>query len=128
MKQSPREYRMAQNEVVFREYNERIQDGFDEIERLAKEDDQENMIALDDAPLLFYCECSNEDCKQRLKLKPSRYNEFHAQKNRFTTVPGHEHPEIEKIVRQEDDVSVVEKFIEPPTSATDLKDTKLKRD
>jgi hypothetical protein len=124
MNETPREHRMAQNEVVFRQHNESIQEGFEEIKRLAKEDEQENLIADDDSPLLFYCECSNEDCRERLKLRPSRYNEFHTQHNRFVVLRGHENPEVEKVVRKEDDVSVVEKFIEPPASATTLKNTK----
>lgn len=125
MSQSLSERRMAENEVIFRERNEYIQAAFDEIKRLAQEDDQEHMVKQDDLPLFFYCECSDEDCKQRISMRLSVYNKIHKDRDHFVIKPGHETNKIECIILQEDDYNVVEKFITPPPASGGLNETDL---
>src|SRR5690242_16540044 len=99
--------RMTENEAVFRKHNETIQKGFDELRRLGEEDDQQYMAIPDDSPLQFYCECSDENCKQRVELKPSRYEEIHKIRNHFVLLPGHDVGSVETIVDKFNDYIVV---------------------
>lgn len=115
--------RMVENEVVFRRYNESVQERFDELEKIAKEDGQESIISRDDLPLQFYCECSDENCRKRVQIRPSRYNEIHIQRDRFVVVPGHETLTIEMIVGKEADFYIVEKFTTPPENVEKLQKT-----
>lgn len=119
------ERRMVENEVVFRQYNERALDGFNKLKEIAEEDGQDYVVE-DDAQLLFNCECSDEDCRQRVTLKPSRYNEIHQHRDRFVIVRGHEVKEIEKVIEKEAEFSIVEKFMTPPQSARGLHKTNIK--
>jgi hypothetical protein len=126
MANTPSERRMAENEVVFREYNENIQKGFDDIKRIAEEDGQSShQFQLDAKPLKFYCECSDENCKKRILLKPSRYNDIHEHRDRFIILSGHEAESIERIIGKEADFFIVEKFMNPPESANGLNVTSL---
>ena len=115
--------RMAQNEMVFREYNERIQRGFDELVQLAKQEGKSELSYDDNAPLHFYCECSDEKCEVRIMLTPRAYAHIHEQRNRFVVVKGHNIPAIERVVHANAHYSVVEKQIELPKSAPGLQDT-----
>lgn len=114
------ERRLAENQVVFRQYNESVQKGFDDLVSLAKETDQTHMINIDDNPLHFYCECSDENCRKRLQLKPSRYNEIHKRRDRFVIICGHEVASIERVVQREADCCVVQKNKKPPQTASGL--------
>jgi hypothetical protein len=111
-----------ENEVVFRQYNERVQEQYEEIKAVAKQDKQEEFIP-DDTPLLFYCECSDENCRKRILLKPTVYTKLHKQRNRFVLITGHETSAIERVVKKDADYSVVEKFITPPKTASGLNQT-----
>jgi hypothetical protein len=114
---------MAENEVVFRQYNERVRQNFDEIVKEAKQSGQEYLIPEDDTPLHFYCECSDENCRNRIQMKPSLYNEIHQNRSRFIILNGHETNKIEQIVKKEDGYSVVEKYVKPPETARSLSPT-----
>jgi hypothetical protein len=119
------ERRMAENEVVFRKYNERIKKGFDELKRIAKEEGQEALVRDEDTPLHFYCECSDENCRQRIILKPSRYNEIHKHRDHFVVTYGHDVQSVERVIDGEADFCVVEKFHTPPKSSAKLHKTDL---
>ena len=123
MQKSLSELRMAENEVVFRQYNEQAQAGFEEIKRVAKEEGEESLIEDYDVPLPFYCECSDENCEKRIQLEPSRYNNIHTHRNSFVLIPGHEVTDIEEVVITEKNYVVVNKFIEPPFTITKLHKT-----
>ena len=111
----------AENEVIFKRHNQRIQKGFNEIKRLAAEDDQAHLIPKNDnLPLRFYCECSDENCRQRILLKPSEYNKLHKRRNRFVILPGHETSRIEKVVQKADKYYIVEKSLVPSVSKIDF--------
>jgi hypothetical protein len=94
--------KLAENEVVFREANKSVAefagDG-----------------TSDDKPLRFYCECSKEECRERIELSPAKYRELHQNSRLFIALPGHEVTEIEKIVSPEGGFNLIEKFDEPPS-------------
>lgn len=115
--------RMVENEVAFRQFNEKIQQGFDELNDLASKTGQTNYAYTNDDPLYYICECSDENCRQRVQLKPSMYNKIHAQRDRFVIVNGHETRSIEKVIGKEAEFSIVEKFMRPPEVATKLNKT-----
>ena len=75
------------------ELNRRMERTLEEI-REEQDDDP-------DAPIAFLCECSRLDCRDRI----------HRDSEAFVLVPGHEMPEVERIVDQEGDYLIVRKLV-----------------
>jgi hypothetical protein len=76
-----RRKRAAQNQSLFREVNERIED----------------LSA--SAPFAgFICECLSTDCDERVPLTIEEYEHVRAGSNRFVVLPGHDVPEVEQVV------------------------------
>ena len=128
MTDTPSERRLAENEAVFRNQNEKLKANIEETNRLADEDNQpEYKIPTDqlDSTLSFYCECADEKCNQRVEITLNEYNEIHHSKKRFVILPGHEVSSIEKLVQTENRYYVVEKFEAPPEGPTHLNPTSL---
>ncbi|MGH7195803.1 MAG: hypothetical protein ACREGA_03430 [Candidatus Saccharimonadales bacterium] len=114
---------LAENEAVFREYNEGVQKGLDELKKVAAEEDQQYLAQEINSPLHFYCECADENCRERIQLTPKEYKEVHANRSRFIVVAGHNVAALEKVVGRELEYWVVEKFIKPPNTAKKLNAT-----
>jgi hypothetical protein len=92
---SASEERVARNEALFREFNERV-------ERLA-----------DDSPRIdFVCECGDLDCLERLALTRTTYEQVRSDPRRFVVAPGHENVEVERVVARLKEYVVVEKVAE----------------
>ncbi len=64
-----------------------------------------------DEPFGFFCECSDVDCRRRIRLEPSRYEAIHRDPDLFVLLPGHELPEVESVVDQEFGYLIVRKFV-----------------
>jgi hypothetical protein len=62
----------------------------------------------------FYCECSNTECRQRIRLTPQVYATSHKNKRQFIIKEGHDIPEVEKIIEQNKDYHIIEKYGDPP--------------
>jgi hypothetical protein len=90
-----RERRLAQNEALFREVNERVESVAD---RLGPE-----------VPHEFLCECANSDCTFRISLPLSVYESIRADPQQFVVLPLHYTPEVEDLVIEEDTHWVVRK-------------------
>jgi hypothetical protein len=90
-----REERLAKNEALFRAANERMADW-------------EEAHAYD-ATELYFCECANRDCRKKVKLRKTDYERIRANSRLFFVVPGHELPDIERVVERNDEWSVIEK-------------------
>lgn len=90
-----RDQRLAQNETLFREVNERV-------EAVAHQ-------LGDDIPYEFLCECANVDCTFRLELPIAVYERIRADPRQFVVLPLHFTPEIEELVAEEDTYWVVRK-------------------
>jgi hypothetical protein len=117
MNETSSEHRLAENEAIFRRINEQVQSGYDETNRLAKEDDQpEFMVSPLSAtePLHFYCECADENCAKRVTITPQKYQDIHKNRRRFVIAPGHEVTSVEKVIQVTSDYTVVEKNVQPP--------------
>ena len=90
-----RERRLAQNEVLFREVNERVED-----------------IAVklgDDGGYEYFCECANKDCTFRVPLTVVEYERIRSDPKQFVVLPDHYTPEVEDVIFESDRFWVVRK-------------------
>jgi hypothetical protein len=94
-----REKRLAQNEALYREVNERVTAI---VERQDRPDDRTYEYS-------YFCECANADCTLQVTVPRDVYEWVRSESNRFLIAPGHEMPEAEKVVRAERGFAVVEK-------------------
>ena len=92
----PRERRLAQNEALFREVNEKV-------EAVAV------VHGADDHVYEFYCECANADCSMQLPATIAEYEAVRAHPRRFLVVPEHWLPEVESVAAKHDSFWVIEK-------------------
>jgi len=90
-----RDKRMAENEALFREVNERMEAV---AHRLGP-----------NVPYEFLCECANADCTFRLTLPTQVYESVRADATQFVVLPLHFTPEIEELVIENDTYWVVRK-------------------
>ena len=84
----------ARTEALFRDVNERIAES---AERFAADRTQ------------FVCECADASCADRLEATLSEYEEVRADGATFMLVDGHEHADIERVVKRKSRFNVVEK-------------------
>lgn len=89
--------RMARNEARFREINRRLEG---DIRPLADPAER----------IPFVCECSDAGCRETIGLRMAEFDEVRAREGQFAVVPGHQQPEIERVVREAGHYLVVEKF------------------
>lgn len=104
--------------MVFRQLNEQVQKGVDEVNKLAVETGQSDFRIMSGKiaeRLHFYCECSDVNCSERVVMSYDEYKKLHRRRDRFIVVPGHEIPEVEKIVKTGPSYLLVEKYALPPT-------------
>lgn len=47
---------------------------------------------------LFICECSDQACAEALELSASEYERIRADEANFVVFPGHEQPELDRVV------------------------------
>lgn len=91
-----RELRLAQNETIFREINERVRD-------VARSHGADTHV------YSFFCECANSDCTLQVELTTAEYEQVRTDGARFFITPGHEMPEVERIVEKRDGWWLIEK-------------------
>lgn len=94
-----REERLGANEALFREVNERVAEVAGDF--IATEPDESRFD--------FSCECGVRDCAEQIALSLSEYEAVRADATRFVVVPGHDLPEIERVVERHPTHLVVEK-------------------
>ena len=91
-----REVRIAHTEALFRDVNERIAESADRF---------------DAADAEFVCECADPECAERVPATLDQYEEVRSDGTHFLLSPGHELPEVERVVKRPHRRSVVvEKF------------------
>jgi hypothetical protein len=88
--------RLAANEALFREVNERLRD-------------VSRTFGRADEPLDFVCECSDSRCAERVTLTRAEYEDLRSDSARFVVAKNHAIPEIESVVAHADDHVIVEK-------------------
>lgn len=88
--------RIAHNETLFRDVNERIEAGRWPTDR--------------GEPVAFRCECGTLRCNMLVEMTIDEYEHVRASATHFMLVPGHEIPEIERVVQREASYVVGEKI------------------
>jgi hypothetical protein len=94
--EKPQEQRLALNEALFRDVNERIREIAD-------------TFGQKDAAYDFLCECSDPMCADRVVMTPAEYEYVRSDPTRFVVAKGHVLPEVESVVDRAKDHVVVEK-------------------
>jgi hypothetical protein len=90
-----REERIAKNEVLFREVNERVRE-----------------VVPAEGGIDFICECGEEGCTERVTLTATEYESVRADPVTFLIKPGHEVLEVEEVVEEHDRYFLVRKHAE----------------
>lgn len=90
-----REDRIARNEALFREVNERIEE-----------------LVPDQLPVFeIACECGDGECLQMLEVSARDYSQVRSQPTHFFVIPGHEIPDVETVTEKTPHFNVVEKHV-----------------
>lgn len=90
-----REERVARNEELFQEVNRQI-------EKLEETLGKPQTLAI-------LCECSKKHCLEGFEVDPAVYQRVRQNPLLFFLVPGHEDPEVERVVERSPGFLVVEK-------------------
>jgi len=88
--------RLARNEDLFRQVNEKIDD------IAARHGDDAHVYE-------FFCECSDVDCSERVHLTLPQYAHVREEPARFVVVKGHVLEEIEHVIERAEDHVLIEK-------------------
>jgi len=89
-----REQRIGLNEALFREVNEAvsgISEGF----------------AAPDFEIV--CECGDLGCTERIHVTSAAYSALRSESHQFAVVPGHEIPDVERVIADEGGYYVIRK-------------------
>ena len=119
------ELKIAENEQMFKEPNQKVVSNFRNLEKTAREDSQLEFIPDLNIPIRFFCECADENCRKRVELKISEYEQLHQNSSQFVILPGHNVPSAERIVREGELYFVVEKNKTPPKNPKKLNKTDI---
>jgi hypothetical protein len=98
-----RERRRAENEALFRLANE----------RMAQWEERQR----DEAVELYFCECGDPKCDQKVALRRADYERVRRDPTHFSVARGHEIPDVETVVESHREWLLVEKA-EPEARAT----------
>jgi hypothetical protein len=88
--------RLAMNEALFRDVNERIREISD-------------TFGQKDSTYDFLCECSDPECAERVVLTRGEYEHVRSEPTRFVIAKGHAVPEVESVIDRAKDHVIVEK-------------------
>jgi hypothetical protein len=91
-----RQQRVAKNEALFRQVNERIE--------------EVNEVLGEGEPSDFLCECGDDSCTAPVSLTLQEYEQVRSDPTHFAIAHGHEVIDVERVIEQTDRYSVVEKF------------------
>ena len=108
-----REARLASNEALLREVNEKIHEV------------GQSLQVLPDGELLdFRCECGDPECDSPVSMTAEEYEHVRSDKDRFAVLPGHEETKIERVMERTDRYFIVDKRPEAePYAGADGKPT-----
>lgn len=98
-----RDKRLARNESLYREVNERIS--------------EVNAVFDVDGRADYLCECGRPDCTDTMSLTHGEYERVRTVPTHFFVKPGHEDPSVERVVQQNDGYLVVQKLGEAAEEA-----------
>lgn len=102
---SEHEERVAKNEAVFREVNERIRD----------------ITSYEDV-IEFLCECGDRSCLAPIPMSAGEYEHVRSDATWFFVVPGHAIGDVEVVIEMEARFHVVRKRVGVPAAIADTTD------
>ena len=94
MDETAREVRVARNEALFREVNERV---------------KELNVGLHVDTPEWVCECPDVECVQQIPLSLADYERIRRIPTHFLVLPGHVYAAVERVVEEHEGYVVVEK-------------------
>jgi hypothetical protein len=97
---------IGRRQSLFRDVNEHI----DEL--------AEHFDLLDQVPII--CECASTECNEQIELTQAEYENLRRIPTHFAVLPGHDIPEVERVVEQNERFVTVEKFGESALAAIEL--------
>jgi hypothetical protein len=109
MKISKTERKQIENEMIFRRINENVVSDLDNLDAMHTRNGDTDLVRNEDLTLAFKCECSDENCDERILLKLSQYIEIHKDRGSFIVQTGHQVDPIEKVKVEKKDYNVVVK-------------------
>jgi hypothetical protein len=92
---SGRKRRIAENESLFREANERMKEW----------EERDRAEALE----LYFCECEDLECREKVRVRGSDYERVRGDSLQFLVAPGHQLPEVETVIESHDEWVLVKK-------------------
>ena len=90
-----REDRIARNETLLREVNERVKE-----------------VIPAEGGIQFICECGDEACVEQVTLSVEEYERVRSDPVEFFVKPGHQVPEVEDVVEEHARFLLVRKHVE----------------
>jgi hypothetical protein len=96
--------RVAKNEALVRSLNERVLEVAEPFLEVGGARETERVA--------FVCECGRDQCYETIELLVEEYERARELPTRFVVVPGHELPEVERVVSRGERFALVEKHPE----------------
>ncbi|MDQ3822876.1 MAG: hypothetical protein M3321_06515 [Actinomycetota bacterium] len=103
-----REDRIARNEALFRDVNERVRELAGSFAGTPARE-----------PIAFVCECGSGDCAASVELTLEQYERVRGDAAQFVVVPGHASPHVEHVVERHERYEVVRKHPDEADIALD---------
>jgi hypothetical protein len=119
------ERRQIENEMIFRRMNEKVGDDLGALDAMHIEDGNPDLIRNEDTLIHFKCECSDEECAERIAIKLSKYQEIHVNRDTFVVRLEHQVDPIEKVIKTTDGYNIVLKNNSTPEPGNELNQTDI---
>lgn len=101
--------RIGENEAIFREVNERVRE-------------TSATFFVDTGDAQFICECGHASCMERITLTLTEYEQVRSDPTTFAIVPGHDLPDVETVLEQNERFAVVRKHEGDPAKLASERD------
>jgi hypothetical protein len=99
-----RDSRIATNEGLLREVNDRVEEVAQELHKGHSETETREAD--------FLCECGGEVCTETVRMTVAEYENVRSDETQFVVFPGHEDASVEDVVEPHEGYSVVRKHPE----------------
>lgn len=93
--------RVGLNEAIFRQVNEQIRS-------------LNNEFGMQESTMTVICECGDADCTDRLELTVATYERVRSDSLLYVVAPGHEIPDVERVVDHVEGYDIVQKHTGEP--------------
>lgn len=122
---SKAEQNQIENEMIFRRLNEKVGSDLTALDAMHKADGNQDLISDKHLLLDFKCECSDENCDERIPVRLSEYRKIHKDRDTFIVKTNHQVDSIENILVEKQGYSLVKKNESTPEPDNNLKHTAI---